>query len=449
MLDILTVDNFTIKFKEIDSGCESKKYLLALSGGLDSMVLLNLLVNSGISITAAHCNFNLRGNDSDLDQELVEKTAKSLNIALKIKSFDTLEYAQKKKISVEMAARNLRYGWFRELESRYAFDGILMAHHLNDSFETTFLNFIKGTGLPGLLGIPRNNNTIYRPLVSFSKEKIQEYALKNNISWREDMSNKSNVFQRNSVRNKIVPIIRDINPSFLKTFERNRSRLESINDLLNYFINSERDKWMDPAHETDLLRIKLSYLTNLPKKSLNSFLARVLEDFDFNNSQIEDLSQMVKGAVGKSVTTEKFRALVDRKSLIVSEISTEKIDFLSVGETQDSIEINSKKFKFVTVLSSKWDIKKSNSIAQLDKNKLNFPLTVRKWKSGDYIVPLGMRGRKKVSDILIDKKVDLIRKELINIFECNGEIVWVDGIVISDKYKITPKTTDVQLIIRE
>lgn len=412
------------------------KILLAISGGVDSMVMLDLFGKTGFEITIAHCNYQLRGADSDADQQLVEDVAKVKKIPIYAKTFDTEQYSGEHKVSIQMAARELRYEWFQELASERGYSCIATAHHKNDVLETVLLNVTKGTGLAGLHGIkPRVGSTI-RPLLFATKAEIVGYAKDAELVWREDNSNNENKYQRNAIRNEVIPALKGINPhieSAVTNLTRHITRVEQIRELALDQFKSDVMTESSPDFKIDCDKMFL-------KANWSALLSELLFDFGFNASQIQNALDGLSNT-GLIVQSTEWHLNVDRGTLILSPNEQEdelyKISRLPATLSTRYLQlIFEKKKEADNVL-----IKNKNQV-QLDYDKLQFPLKLRTWQDGDKFVPLGMRGKKKISDFMIDNKIPLNLKKRQLLLLSGDEVAWVVGKRISDKFKVTSSTKE-------
>ncbi|MEP6932155.1 MAG: tRNA lysidine(34) synthetase TilS [Flavobacterium sp.] len=412
---------------------ENKKLFLAVSGGLDSMVLLHLLQQLPFEIAVLHCNFQLRGLESFGDQNFIQDYCHENKIPVFITQFDTEAFAKDYKLSTQVAARELRYSWFYELLDSENFDYILTAHHADDNLETFIINLTRGTGLEGLTGIPEQNDKIIRPLLPFSRDEILKYAQENNIEWREDSSNASNKYLRNKIRHDLVPILKEINPNFLNAFKKTQSFLQESQEMVE---DASIMIYQQVAKEDgDDIHFDLNQLKKLP--NYKSYLYQWLNEFGF--LAWNDIYDLVDGQSGKQVFAEEFRLLKNRDALILSPIS-------EVSENEE-YEINENDSEVNFPLNLKLcqvdDITiESNKAIFVDAEKIHFPLILRKWNEGDVFHPFGMEGKsKKVSKLFKDEKLSLLEKEKIWILCSDNQIVWIVGIRQDERFKIE-KTTN-------
>lgn len=417
-------NNIASRFSNLDQ----KKLFLAVSGGLDSMVLLHLFQQLKSEIAVLHCNFQLRGLESFDDQYFVKSYCEKNNIPVFTTQFDTEAFAKDYKLSTQIAARELRYNWFYELLETHKYDYILTAHHADDNLETFIINLSRGTGLEGLIGIPEQNDKIIRPLLPFSREEILKYAQENNIEWREDSSNASNKYLRNKIRHDLVPVLKEINPNFLKAFQKTQSYLQESNEMVE---DASIMIYQQVAKEAgDEIHFDLNQLKKLP--NYRSYLYQWLNEFGF--LAWSDIYDLVDGQSGKQVFSEEFRLLKNRTTLVLSPIA--EVDINAEYEIPENTkEVN---FPLNLKLSPVDEITiNSNTTIFVDAEKIRFPLKLRKWKEGDSFYPFGMEGKsKKVSKLFKDKKLSLIEKENTWILCSENQIVWIIGIRQDERFKI-------------
>ena len=407
--------------------CNSK-ILLAISGGVDSVALAHLCQTAKLDFTLAHCNFNLRNEESDADQDFVAALAKKLNVALFVENFDTEQYAKDNSLSIQMAARDLRYEWFEELRLKHDFDFILTAHHANDSLETFFINLIRGTGLEGLSGINADSNYIIRPLLNFSRKEILAYAEENNISWREDSTNASTKYLRNKIRHELVPVFEEINPQFLETFLKTQSHLKENEELIEDYLSLLYPKIVGKTEYGYSLDV--NYLKKIPNSS--AILYQLLKSFGF--TEWNDVYHLLEAQPGKMVFSPSHRLVKDRDYLLLTEIDKTEDKIYEIAKNEDFAMLPMGTFSFSEVKEIN---EKASNCIYVDPEKLEFPLTVRKWQQGDIFYPFGMKGKKKLSDFFKDKKLSLPEKENSWLL-CSGEkIVWVINQRADRRFSIT------------
>lgn len=426
--------------------------LLAVSGGLDSMVLASLCKEAGYNFTIAHCNFQLRGNASDEDENFVAEFASKNNIPFFSKKFDTENFTQVQKMGIQEAARKLRYDWFNELiekgpglrsASPY-YDVLLTAHHADDNVETLLMNFFKGTGIKGLHGILPKNNRIVRPLLFVFKEEILAYAKVNHIAYREDLSNASNKYSRNYFRNELIPSVEKVFPQAIFNINNNIPRFRDAGVLYQYAVEKIlKDLIEKRGEEVHIPILKLSKTA-----ALSSIVYELISSYGFSAHQVNDVLKLMVSGSGKYVASASHRILNNRKWLIIAPLKEKGVQHFVIEKEMQEIAFGDSVIK-IEAFSSLNVISPEKNIAQLDGSMLNYPLLLRKWKRGDYFYPLGMKKKKKLSRFFIDEKIPLFIKDDIWVLECGGKIVWVIGYRIDDRFKITNKTKSVIQFTRQ
>ena len=402
--------------------------ILAISGGADSVALALLLSENGFNFSFAHCNFKLRGKESDGDEKFVVDFAKQLNVNCEIKHFYTGKYALEKGISIQMSARDLRYNWFETLRKDTSSDYILVAHHSDDDKETFFINLIRGSGIKGFIGMKEKKNKIIRPLLAFSRKEIEEYLNHKNQLFRTDSSNVDTKYLRNNIRHHLLPLIYDMNPSFDKTLEKEIKYLNEVFDVFSEAI--ERKKYEIERKNNDGISIDIQGILN--EKHSNILLYEILTPYGFYET--EKILKSAKGESGKVFYSEKYKLLIDREKIIVSKRKESDSESVLIEKEESKINFPIK-LSFQT--SENLSIIQNENIAKFDFEKLIFPLTLRKWQKGDYFYPLGLKGKKKLSDFFIDKKLSLFEKEDSWILCSDKKVVWIVGQRIDDRFKIT------------
>jgi tRNA(Ile)-lysidine synthase len=413
---------------------KKKKLLLATSGGIDSMVLLHLCHQLELDIRVAHCNFQLRSDESDEDEDFVKSQTDKLQIPIFIKKFDTKSYAEKEKLSIQVVARNLRYEWFNTLLINNDYDYILTAHHLDDSLETFLINFTRGSGLDGLTGIPQQNGTIIRPLLPFSRNEIEVFAKENNVEWREDSSNASDNYLRNKLRHDVIPMLKKINPSLLHSFENTISNLKQAQSLVD---DASRIIYRKVVTDINFQkRINLTELIQLP--NYHAYLYQWLEPLGF--SDWDSINDLATAQSGKQIHSQNYTLLKDRNELIVfPKQEYEKTTLFLIEKEQNEI-----KFPLKITFCNVDDISlEATNCIFVDEDKLRFPLEIRKWQEGDFFYPLGMNGKKKLSKFFKDEKLSLLDKSNTWLLCSDNQIVWVIGKRQDERFKVTEQTTKI------
>jgi tRNA(Ile)-lysidine synthase len=414
----------------------SSKILLAISGGIDSMVMAHLFLSAGVNIAIAHCNFNLRGEESDDDEEFVRQFAVLNNIPFYSTGFDTSGFAVEKGISIQMAARELRYRWFEEIRRQNGFDRIALAHNMNDNVETFLINLTRGTGLAGLTGMKTSHNRLIRPLLFASRNAIEDYCTINGISYREDRTNADTKYTRNKIRHSVVPVFREINPSFDTTITETAERLGEIGEIVNAFISPFREKLV--MQHGNLFVIRIKELPAVPYR--RTLLFELFRPFGIGTGQLDDLERLTEGRSGSQIFTEKWRIIKNRNEIIAAPRETGTENYFEISSVEGfitvpwivSAELKRKTEDFV--------ISGSGNVACLDAEKIAWPVIIRDHAAGDYFYPLGMRSKKKLSDYFIDRKYSLPEKEKKLVMESAGQIVWLIGDRIDNRYRITNST---------
>ncbi|OAD45520.1 tRNA lysidine(34) synthetase TilS [Polaribacter atrinae] len=399
---------------------KDKKLLIAISGGVDSVVLTHLLSTLKFDISLAHCNFNLRPIECDIDEEFVKNLGKNLNTKVFTIHFNTTEFAKENKQSTQIAARNLRYDWFNELIEKHQFDYILTAHHADDNLETFLINLTRGAGLDGLTGIPEINGNIVRPLLKFSRNDILTFVKENNISWREDKSNASTKYIRNKIRHQIVPILKEINPSLLETFDKTTAHLKESQQIVEDKVDEISTK--TTVTVDNILNIDISKIEKLSNPK--AYLYQLLKDYNF--TEWNDVSNLLSAQSGKQILSKTHTLLKDRGFLLLS-----KKDFSTALEITTEIDENTTLITKPIHLRLENVQEKSTENKQtiyVDKHNLQFPLRLRKWQDGDFFYPTGMNGKKKLSKYFKDEKFSLLQKQNTWLL-CNNDnaIIWVVG----------------------
>ena len=419
---------------------EGDRLILALSGGIDSMVLADLLLKSKVNFVVAHCNFHLRGEESDGDERFVRKFTERNGIQCYVKQFDTEQYAADQGISIEMAARDLRYAWFEELRQQLGYDKIAVAHHADDQAETFFINLLRGAGLRGLKGMQPQNCVIIRPLLWASREQIHQYAVENQITWREDHTNAETIYLRNKIRNQLLPVFDELHPEARQGLYKSLEHLSSENELFRDLLNERLAQIVE--RQGDVMTIKYSSLLT-PHSSLQ-LLFEWLRQYNFNPDQCHFIFEAMPTGIGNKYYSPTHQLVIGRNELQLSEIksvSDEEIQ-IKVGQEEITSPIHLCFSQFEK--RSDFVIDKSSNVAQLDAEKIQFPLTLRHWRHGDRFHPLGMKGSKLLSDFFVDQKFTETQKE--NVFlllSADNQILWVVGHRIDDRFKIDNRTTTV------
>lgn len=415
--------------------------LIAISGGLDSVVLTHLLHQLGYNIALAHCNFNLRVGESDGDEQFIKQLAHDLQLELHLAHFETAAYAQQKGVSIQMAARELRYDFFSQVCKTNSYDYVLTAHHLDDQLETFLINLNRGSGLQGLQGIPQVNDLILRPLLPFSREQIKNFAIHNAIKWREDSSNSSHKYQRNELRNLVLPLVHQALPQLKAHFTQTLDYLKGSQDMVGDAVLRFRESGITTTHTGINIHIEQLMQTSNPA----AYLYELIKEYGFQN--LSDVMDLVHGITGKRIESATYMVYKDRDYLVVCERLTIQPLYLSIDNITCSYE-----FYDSTLELENLDIKdalelvkknKEKNILYIDAAAISFPLTLRSWKHGDRMQPYGMKGTKLVSDMLTDSKVSFIDKEKMVVLTSSQDILWILGLRSSNYGKITATTKSV------
>lgn len=416
---------------------EGDRLILALSGGIDSMVLADLLLKSKVNFVVAHCNFHLRGEESDGDERFVREFAERNGIQCFVKHFDTEQYAAEQGVSIEMAARDLRYAWFEQLRQQLGYDKIAVAHHADDQAETFFINLLRGAGLRGLKGMLPKNGVIIRPLLWASREQIHQYAIENNITWREDHTNAETIYLRNKIRNQLLPAFDELHPEARQGLYKSLEHLAAENELYRELLKeklSQIVKKEDGVQSFPIFNCQLSIVNS-------QLIFEWLRNYGFNPDQCQFIFEAMQTGIGNKYYSPTHQLVIGRNELQLSEIksvSDEEIQ-IAIGEE----EITSPIHLCFSQLEKTADfvINKSSDVAQLDFDKLSFPLTLRHWRHADRFHPLGMKGSKLLSDFFVDQKLTEYQKQNVWLLvSADGDILWVVGYRIDDRYKIGEKT---------
>lgn len=415
--------------------------IVGLSGGADSMALLHILTALGYKCIAAHCNFHLRGEESDRDEDFVENYCKKNDIEYTSTSFDTYAYIEEKGISLEMAARELRYNWFNEISNRFNSNKIAVAHHSDDSVETVLINITRGCGIRGLTGIPAENRKIIRPLLCINRKEVIEYLNHNNISFVEDSTNKEDAYTRNKIRLNILPLLEEINPSAKQSIQQMTEYLSDVEAIYLSHISKIKPEVFD-GKIIDIIK-----LTTYPEA--RTLLFEILYPYGFNQYVISQAYDSIQGISGKTFYSANYRLTKDRTRFILEEKSENIENNVYFIEETDK-HINTPLILDIEniVKSDHFCIIKDQNILYIDKSKISYPLHLRKWKQGDKFIPIGMKGRKKISDYFSDNKFSIPQKENTWLLcNYNNEIIWIVGERPDNRFKVSDKTTNIVKIV--
>ena len=413
------------------------KLLLAVSGGVDSIVLCELCKQAGYDFEIAHCNFQLRGEESERDEKFVRALAEKYGVEIFVEKFDTNSIAVLEKKSIEETARNLRYKWFEEIRIQNGINYILTAHHADDNIETVLMNFFRGTGIKGLHGILSKQNKIIRSLLFANKKELLAFAATNNLEFVQDYTNDQNDFTRNYFRNELIPAVKKVFPEADENILKNITRFGEVEQLYNQAIELHKSKLLETkGNESHIPVLKLQ-----KTKPLATVIYEIIKDYNFTSHQSEEVMALLQSESGKYIQSTSHRIIKNRKWLIISPNQTATAQNILIEESDKQITFTEGKLQIEKY--STFNINHSPLTAQLDLSQINFPLLLRKWKQGDYFYPLGMQKKKKLNRFFIDQKLSLTQKEKVWVIESNKKILWVIGLRIDDRFKIMDKTKEV------
>lgn len=445
-MDCLLV-RFQNYLKANDLADKEQKILLAVSGGVDSMAMLSLFARSGYDIGIAHCNFQLRGEESEEDSVMVEEVAAEMRIPYHGVRFDTAGEMERTGESVQIAARRLRYEWFEAIRREHGYHTIAIAHHADDSIETFFINMFRGTGLRGLTGINIVNGRIIRPIMFATRKDILDYAHANKLPYREDSSNRSTKYLRNKIRLGLVPRLKEISPRFPEVMSANIKRLTESQRFISAAIGKLRE--LVEEHRGSTVVIDPTKIdADFPQDFV---IYELMNPYGFKGDVVDALCASLRnGQSGKRFYSRQYVAYIDRGNIIIEEIAEDDICEIAVERTQVKAYCGNSVLWFEYLdIDNVESLTQPDHIALLDADRLEFPLRLRRWRDGDSMIPLGMHGHKKISDILVDGKVSVPDKRRQFVLQSGNDIVWAVGRRIDDRYKITPGTENVLRIIKE
>lgn len=409
-----------------------KPVVVGISGGADSVALLHILVSLGYKCIAAHCNFNLRGDESFRDEQFTIDFTKRLQVPLCKISFETNKYAQENRLSVEMAARELRYRWFEELLNTYDADAVAVAHHRDDSVETLLINLTRGSGITGLTGIKPKNGNVVRPLLCVSREDIYAYIENNGLEYVTDSSNSSDIYTRNFIRLKVIPLLEEINPSVKASLARTANHLYDASLIYNHSIEEARKVIIQNN------RLSISALLSFPAPA--TILYEMLKPYGFSRTVCESIFTVLEKDSGKIFYSSTHRLLKDRSDLLIDVLSGEESKAYLINLEDDNVDLPVELKPEIVVIKEDYQIEKDRKFAYFDFDKLSFPLVLRHWQEGDWFVPFGMKGKKKISDYFNDKKFSLFDKEKTWLLCSGQDVIWIVGERTDNRYRIE-KTT--------
>jgi tRNA(Ile)-lysidine synthase len=411
------------------------KVIVGVSGGADSIALLDILHSLGYECIVAHCNFHLRGQESYRDEYFVEKAAARYNMKYVSANFDTKRYIQEESISLEMAARELRYAWFEKIRKKYKAEKIAVAHHQDDSVETVLINLIRGTGIRGLTGIPPINGKVIRPLLCIYRNDILKYLEQRELGFVVDSTNKEDLYIRNKIRLNVIPLLQSINPSAIHAISRTSENLYQTEKIYRSYIDKAKQK----VFTNNQIDINLL----LKQKEPKTILFEILFPFGFNSATVDNIYKSFDGLSGKIFYSTENQVIKDRDVLIVEPISNKQDIIYTIFEHETELDTPIHLTLETFRNSPDLKIEKDPNIVYLDKGKLSYPLLIRKWKHGDKFIPFGMKGHKKISDYFSDNKFSLVDKNNTWLLCSIEDIVWIIGQRPDDRYKITNKTIDI------
>jgi tRNA(Ile)-lysidine synthase len=437
---MLPLKHFTDFINENKLFSPGSKVLAAVSGGMDSVLMAHLLKAAGYNFSVAHCNFQLRGDEAVANQEFCQNLAQQLRVQFHTVNFDTTAYAAEKKVSIQMAARDLRYHWFDQLRQQFSYDVIALAHHQNDAIETILLNLVRGTGIAGLHGILPKNNYLVRPLLFLNRDEIHRIIELQKLPYVEDSSNSSVKYARNKLRHDVIPKLKELNPSLESTFENNLRHFRDLETLLNQrLIELKKDLFIYADDDIHLLIEKVKELN--PQHLL---LLKLLQEYGFNETAIDDLIASLDKHSGRVFESTGFKLILDRDKIILTS-KKQPLDAVLINE--DTHEVNYCDYKINLLHDDSPLIIKDNPLAtSVDSDLLVYPLTIRPWQRSDYFYPLGMKTKQKLSDFFIQQKVPLPAKSRIPLLvNGNGEMIWIAGYRLNEHYKVTQNTKKVTI----
>ena len=434
------LQHFIQYFQEKQVDVKACRFIVAISGGVDSVVLADLCKRSGFHFTLAHCNFRLRDEESERDEQFVRAFAQKLQVPLEVIQFETSLYAQEKKLSIQEAARALRYQWFDELKYAGQFDYILLAHHANDNIETLLMQFFRGTGLKGMAGIPggtANEKRLLRPLLNVNRKEIIEYAQHHGLTWVEDSSNSTIKYTRNYFRHELIPSIEKVFPQVESNLLGNIERFTKINNLYQLMVSELKEK----ICERRLNEIRVP-VKKLEKYLDTSLIYDIINDYGFSEKQVPEVKKLLKSVSGRYIENENFQVIRHRNWLIIAP-KTLDTAIIAIGKDQQLIRFPAGILEFDTQPAGKLKLESDANLALLDMKNIEYPLVLRKWKAGDYFYPLGMPKKKKLSRFFIDQKLSRNIKENTWVIESAQRIIWVVGMRIDERFKVTPSTKEI------
>jgi tRNA(Ile)-lysidine synthase len=430
------LQNFTAYIKTHNLFQQKDKLLIAVSGGADSTVLCELCKQAGYDFAIAHCNFKLRGEESDRDENFVRQLAEKYQVRIFVKEFDTNAIAKEQKTSIEETARNIRYDWFAALLEENNVDWLLTAHHADDNIETVMMNFFRGTGIKGMRGILPRQKNIVRPLLFARRQEIEKYATQNNIAFVTDSTNAESDYTRNYFRNELIPAIEKIYPETASNVLKNINRFLDVEEIYNESIYASKDKLLEKhGNEIHIPVLKFAKI-----KPLHTVIYEIIAEYNFTAAQVNEVEKLLSSESGKYIASATHRILRNRKWLIISPLNTvDNVSNYVIEKDETSIFFAGGRLDINTVAKPESLVTTADT-AFIDATHLKYPLLLRKWKQGDYFYPLGMDKKKKLSRFFIDIKLSLTEKENVWVLESDKKIIWIVGLRIDDRFKITDQT---------
>lgn len=425
---------------------ETDTLLVAVSGGQDSVVLTDVLHQLGVQFAVAHCHFGLRADEADADEQFVRKLAKKYEVPYFVEFFQTKAFAEQEGISTQMAARALRYEWFERIRQTQGLAYIATAHHQRDAAETMLLNLTHGTGLAGLHGIPPKNGFLVRPLLSVAKPELFEYLVEHHLIWREDASNDSPVYQRNRLRQEVLPVLRDINPNLDQTLQLTAERVGGAEEIVRRYVDDTAAQARRTEDEVTYFDIRLLQKT----AATTLVLHELLRPFGFSFPVVKDIVAAFPAEPGRRFESPTHRLVKDREQLVITRRSLTKFGTHQVQAGQEVLKIDGLHLRLeLQEVTEAFEVPRGKAVAALDADALKFPLIVRPWQEGDWFMPIGMKGKKKISDFLIDQKVPLNLKDNVRVL-CSGDgkIAWVIGFRPDERFRVNEDTERVLLVKR-
>ena len=413
--------------------------LLAVSGGIDSVVLTDLFAKSDLAFVIAHCNFKLRNEESDRDEAFVKALGNKYDKEVLVETFETNLYAEANKISIQEAARKLRYHWFYKLLKEKIASHVVTAHHANDNIETLLINFFRGTGITGLHGIPAKQNKILRPLLFASREEILAYVQEHDLDWVEDSSNLSDKYTRNFFRLKLLPELKEIFPSVEENLKHNLERFKEAEILYQQAIDLHKKKLIEQkGNELHIPVLKLQ-----KTEPQNTIIFEIIKDFGFMSAQVKEVKKLYEAENGSYIASASHRVIKNRNWFIIAPLQTTHIRHILIEAGDKKVQFENGLLELEKLPVSKFEITNSKDVVYVDAKEITFPLLLRKWKQGDYFYPLGMQKKKKLSKFFIDQKLSKTDKENVWVIEMNKKIIWVIYYRIDNRFKVTDSTTNV------